>query len=72
MHLTYGAPAKKTASITLRQYNVEPPGLPLEITSAQVFRWYINKIAHCGTSSLSGNMLVRFVVSATGVAVAWL
>jgi hypothetical protein len=37
-----------------------------------VFRWYINKIAHCGTSSLSGNMLVRFVVSATGVAVAWL
>jgi hypothetical protein len=24
---------KKTASIRLRQYNVEPPGLPLEITS---------------------------------------
>ena len=35
MHPTYGAPAKKTASTRLRQYNVEPPGLPLKITSAQ-------------------------------------
>jgi hypothetical protein len=31
----YGAPAKKTASTRLRQYNFEPSGLPLEITSAQ-------------------------------------
>jgi hypothetical protein len=35
MHPAYGTPAKKTASTRLRQYNVEPPGLPLEITSAQ-------------------------------------
>ena len=35
MHPAYGAPAKQTASTRLRQYNVEPPGLPLEITSAQ-------------------------------------
>jgi hypothetical protein len=35
MHPAYGAPAKKTASTRLRQYNVEPPGLSLEITSAQ-------------------------------------
>jgi hypothetical protein len=35
MHPAYGAPAKKTASTRLRQYNVEPPGLPLEITSTQ-------------------------------------
>jgi hypothetical protein len=31
----YGAPTKKTASTRLRQYNVEPSGLPLETTSAQ-------------------------------------
>ena len=35
MHPAYGAPAKKTASTSLMQYNVEPPGLPLEITNAQ-------------------------------------
>jgi len=35
MHPAYGAPVKKTASTRLRQYNVEPPCLPLEITSAQ-------------------------------------
>ena len=35
MHPAYGTTAKKRASIRLRQYNVEPPGLPLEITSAQ-------------------------------------
>ena len=35
MHPAYGAPAKKTASTRLRQYNVEPPRLPLEITSTQ-------------------------------------
>jgi len=35
MHPAYGAQAKKTASTRLRQYNIEPPGLPLEITSAQ-------------------------------------
>ena len=29
------SPSKKTASTRLRQYNVEPPDLPLEITSAQ-------------------------------------
>jgi hypothetical protein len=52
MHPAYGAPVKKTVSTRLRQYNVEPPGLPLKITS--------------------GHMLVCFVVSATGVAVAWL
>jgi hypothetical protein len=26
MHPAYGAPAKKTASTKLSQYNVEPPG----------------------------------------------
>ena len=35
MHPTYGAPVKKTALTRLRQYNVVPPSLPLEITSAQ-------------------------------------
>ena len=35
MHPAYGAPVKKTASTRLRQYNVEPPRLPLEITSTQ-------------------------------------
>jgi hypothetical protein len=35
MHPAYGAPANKTASTRLRQYNVEPPGLSLEITSAK-------------------------------------
>jgi hypothetical protein len=31
MHPAYGAPAKKTASTRLRQYNIESPGLPLQI-----------------------------------------
>ena len=35
MHSAYGAPAKKTASTRLRQYNVEPPG-SLQVDSALV------------------------------------
>jgi hypothetical protein len=35
MHPANGASAKKIASTRLRQYNVEPAGFSLEITSTQ-------------------------------------